>query len=150
MVVSRSISTKPAYILTVCTSCIEHWLALIAACMPTLGPFFRWLRPTAWKHLSFGERRLGGTHGRSDPESYQRVWPKMKPRRQGSGLSSSSEALSTPTSKVGQSWYFEGSGRSRSDTSGSTGPIYSETKSYEPSKKVFIQEYELRDKKASP
>ncbi|KAL8962466.1 MAG: hypothetical protein Q9183_005154, partial [Haloplaca sp. 2 TL-2023] len=25
--------------------CIEHYLALIAACMPTLGPFFRYLRP---------------------------------------------------------------------------------------------------------
>lgn len=33
-------------------SCIEHYLALIAACMPTLGPFFRYLRPSQWRHMA--------------------------------------------------------------------------------------------------
>lgn len=41
-------------------SCIEHYLALIAACMPTLGPFFRYLRPSQWRHLTDGHRNRRG------------------------------------------------------------------------------------------
>ena len=40
-------------------SCIEHYLALIAACMPTLGPFFRYLRPSRWRHMADGHKDPG-------------------------------------------------------------------------------------------
>ncbi|KAL8896570.1 MAG: hypothetical protein Q9207_007649 [Kuettlingeria erythrocarpa] len=39
--------------------CIEHYLALIAACMPTLGPFFRFLRPSRLKQVAKGHKPLG-------------------------------------------------------------------------------------------
>ncbi|KAL8826992.1 MAG: hypothetical protein Q9191_003453 [Dirinaria sp. TL-2023a] len=39
--------------------CIEHYLALIAACMPTLGPFFRHLRPSRLKRVVKGHKFLG-------------------------------------------------------------------------------------------
>ena len=39
-------------------SCIEHYLALIAACMPTLGPFFRYLRPSRLKRMAKGHKSL--------------------------------------------------------------------------------------------
>ncbi|KAF6219693.1 hypothetical protein HO133_004162 [Letharia lupina] len=55
--------------------CIEHYFALIAACMPTLGPFFKWLRPNHWKHVAIGPQSIG--HGRyGDPEAFERVWPR--------------------------------------------------------------------------
>ena len=57
-------------LLTILNSCIEHYFALIAACMPTLGPFFRWLRPSHWKH-----ENLEG-HAHHDAEAFQRAWPK--------------------------------------------------------------------------
>ncbi|KAI4136810.1 MAG: hypothetical protein L6R39_007601 [Caloplaca ligustica] len=38
--------------------CIEHYLALIAACMPTLGPFFRFLRPSRLKQVVKGHKPL--------------------------------------------------------------------------------------------
>ncbi|KAL8926582.1 MAG: hypothetical protein Q9208_002909 [Pyrenodesmia sp. 3 TL-2023] len=38
--------------------CIEHYLALIAACMPTLGPFFRFLRPSRLKQVVNGHKPL--------------------------------------------------------------------------------------------
>ncbi|KAL8732433.1 MAG: hypothetical protein Q9181_003968 [Wetmoreana brouardii] len=44
--------------LTISDSCIEHYLALIAACMPTLGPFFRYLRPSHLKHVAKGHKSL--------------------------------------------------------------------------------------------
>lgn len=54
--------------------CIEHYFALIAACMPTLGPFFKWLRPNHWKHFVIEPQSLG--HSRIDPEAFERVWPR--------------------------------------------------------------------------
>jgi len=53
-------------------SCIEHYLAVIAACMPTLGPFFHWLRPSHWKH----ENLEHSPH--RDIEGFQRVWPRKQ------------------------------------------------------------------------
>ena len=53
-------------------SCIEHYLALIAACMPTLGPFFRYLRPSHLKNVAQGQQHLG-----NDPyDEIERQWPR--------------------------------------------------------------------------
>ncbi|KAK3173218.1 hypothetical protein OEA41_006547 [Lepraria neglecta] len=55
--------------------CIEHYLALIAACMP-LGPLFRWLCPSQWgkhaEHIELGPK----TNHYDDAEAFQRVWPR--------------------------------------------------------------------------
>ena len=56
-------------------SCIEHYFALIAACMPTLGPFFKWLRPNHWKHVAIGPKSIGNSRC-GDPEALERVWPR--------------------------------------------------------------------------
>lgn len=56
-------------------SCIEHYFALIAACMPTLGPFFKMLRPNHWKHVAIGPQSLGNSRY-GDPEAFERAWPR--------------------------------------------------------------------------
>ena len=61
--------TLPFHANSLLHSCIEHYFALIAACMPTLGPFFKWLRPNHWKHVAIGPKSLRYD---GDPE---RVWP---------------------------------------------------------------------------
>ena len=40
--------------------------------MPTLGPFFKWLRPNHWKHVAIGPKSLGNSRYDGDAE---RVWP---------------------------------------------------------------------------
>lgn len=55
--------------------CIEHYFALIAACMPTLGPFFKWLRPNHWKHVAIGPKSIGNSRF-GDAEALERVWPR--------------------------------------------------------------------------
>ncbi|MCJ1454868.1 hypothetical protein MMC28_005221 [Mycoblastus sanguinarius] len=55
--------------------CIEHYLALIAACMPTLGPLFRWLRPSYWKHVQIGHKTRGD-NPYDDVEGFHCVWPR--------------------------------------------------------------------------
>lgn len=42
--------------------------------MPTLGPFFKWLRPNHWKHFVIEPQSLG--QSRVDPEAFERVWPR--------------------------------------------------------------------------
>ena len=68
-----SLARSPSNVLSH-PSCIEHYFALIAACMPTLGPFFKWLRPNHWKHFVIEPQSLG--HSRVDPEAFERVWPR--------------------------------------------------------------------------
>ncbi|KAI4089328.1 MAG: hypothetical protein LQ344_005460 [Seirophora lacunosa] len=43
--------------------CIEHYLALIAACMPTLGPFFRYLHPLRVKRAVVKRAGVNGKGG---------------------------------------------------------------------------------------
>lgn len=43
--------------------------------MPTLGPFFKWLRPTHWKHVVIGPKSIGNSRY-GDPEAFERVWPR--------------------------------------------------------------------------
>lgn len=43
--------------------------------MPTLGPFFKWLRPNHWKHFVIGPKSLGNSRY-EDPEPFERVWPR--------------------------------------------------------------------------
>lgn len=43
--------------------------------MPTLGPFFKWLRPNHWKHVAIGPQSLGNNQF-EDPEARARVWPR--------------------------------------------------------------------------
>lgn len=43
--------------------------------MPTLGPFFKWLRPNHWKHVAIEPKSLG--NGRyEDPEAFECAWPR--------------------------------------------------------------------------
>ena len=72
-------------------SCIEHYLALIGACMPTLGPFFRWLRPSHWKQGNPDHRRY------HDTEAFQPAWPKThKTSSTDDSLMNGSMNLATP------------------------------------------------------
>ena len=43
--------------------------------MPTLGPFFKWLRPNHWKHVVINPKSLGNSHYDRDAEALERVWP---------------------------------------------------------------------------
>ena len=43
--------------------------------MPTLGPFFKWLRPNHWKHVAI-EPQLIENSRYGDPEALERVWPR--------------------------------------------------------------------------
>lgn len=43
--------------------------------MPTLGPFFKWLRPNHWKHVAIEPKSLG--NGRyEDSEAFECAWPR--------------------------------------------------------------------------
>lgn len=43
--------------------------------MPTLGPFFKWLRPNHWKHVAIGPKSIGNSRF-GDAEALERVWPR--------------------------------------------------------------------------
>lgn len=43
--------------------------------MPTLGPFFKWLRPNHWKHVAIGPKSIGNSRF-GDPEALEREWPR--------------------------------------------------------------------------
>lgn len=43
--------------------------------MPTLGPFFKWLRPNHWKHVAIGPKSLEKSRY-GDPEAFERAWPR--------------------------------------------------------------------------
>ena len=49
--------------------------------MPTLGPLFRWLRPSQWgkhaEHIELGRK----TNHYDDAEAFQRVWPRIHDTR---------------------------------------------------------------------
>ena len=58
--------------------------------MPTLGPFFKWLRPNHWKHVAIGPKSLGG-NSVGDPE---RAWPQQQATSDDTLLGRSAEGLS--------------------------------------------------------
>ena len=72
------------------TSCIEHYLALIGACLPTLGPFFRWLRPSHWKHGNSDRPTY------EDAEAFQRAWPKTHKTSNDDSIMNDSLSLTAP------------------------------------------------------
>lgn len=43
--------------------------------MPTLGPFFKWLRPNHWKHVAIEPKALRDNQYR-DSEAFERAWPR--------------------------------------------------------------------------
>ncbi len=43
--------------------------------MPTLGPFFKWLRPNHWKHVAIAPQSIGNSRY-GEPEAFERAWPR--------------------------------------------------------------------------
>lgn len=64
----------------VTTFCIEHFLALIAGCMPTLGPFFRYLRPSQWRLTTNGHKNLADNPSDGVDSPY-RTWARVTRRQ---------------------------------------------------------------------
>ena len=84
------------------TSCIEHYLALIAACMPTLGPLFRWLRPSQWSkhagHLALGPK----INHYDDGEAFHRSWPHYNNNATSPDHSLMNESIHEPSELIEQ------------------------------------------------
>ena len=81
-------------------SCIEHYLALIAACMPTLGPFFRYFRPSRWRHMANGRNVPGNRQNHVSLELYPGWRPKIGKTSPDSSLINSVRASQTVESDL--------------------------------------------------
>ena len=68
--------------------------------MPTLGPFFKWLRPNHWKHVAIGPKSLGNSRY-EDPEALERVWPRPSKTPSDDTLLAGSAAM-TPDAAEGK------------------------------------------------
>ena len=82
------------------SSCIEHYFALIAACMPTLGPFFKWLRPNHWKHVAIEPKSSGNSQYRG-AEAFERGLPRPNKGAWNDTLLESSVEMPEPAAEEG-------------------------------------------------
>lgn len=84
------------------SSCIEHYLALIAACMPTLGPLFRYLRPGAWRSRIGQPTAENGPSDEAEEAGLRRGWPQHTHKYSpDSSLLHGSIDIGTPTTETG-------------------------------------------------
>lgn len=91
--------------------CIEHYFSLIAGCMPTLGPFFRYLHPSHWRRESQQNYRDdNGNFGTS-----HRYWPRKNVKSSPDATLMQSCGKASQISQVSQSM-------DKDDPFGSIGP----------------------------